>query len=484
MKKYIVITFAIFIALSGTVIHAQEKSSAGSKIISELEYPELKWSVPEIGKEVQRVQLDNGIILYLMEDHELPLISANFTVRTGSIYDTKERQAVADFTGVVMRTGGTKTYSPDSLNAVLEFIAGSVETGIGNESGYGSMSVMSKDFDLGLGILNEILRYPVFAEDKIELEKSLVKEDILRRNDHPRSILGREFNHLIYGDHPYGSITEWDEIKNISRDDLITYHKKYFAPQNIMIAFSGDFKTDDLILKMNDLFGDWKRTEIDFPTIPEVEFSFKPGVYLIDKDISQANVRVGHLGVKRDNPDKFAISIMNYILGGGSFTSRLTTRVRSDEGLAYSVRSSFSTSSRDFGLFIASTQTKNSTAYRALEIFFEEFELIRKELPGQDEFDSARDAYINNFIFQFDSPGEIVNRLMSLEYNGYPEDYYSIYLDKIRAITLDDIQRVAEKYLSPDSMTVMIVGNKGELEGDFTKFGSITNIEIEEPKVD
>jgi predicted Zn-dependent peptidase len=484
MKKYIVITIAIFIALSGAVSNAQEKSSAGSKVISELKYPELKWSVPEVGKEVQRVVLDNGIILYLLEDHELPLISANFTVRTGSIYDTKERQAIADITGTVMRTGGTKTYSPDSLNAILEFIAASVETGIGTESGYGSMSVMSKDLDLGLEILNEVLRFPLFSEEKIDLEKSQVKESILRRNDHPRSILGREFNHLIYGDHPYGSITEWDEVKNISRDDLIEYHKKYFAPQNIMMAFSGDFKADDLIKKMNNIFGDWAQTEIDFPPIPDVEYQFKPGVYLINKDISQGNVRVGHLGIKRDNPDKFAISIMNYILGGGSFTSRLTSRVRSDEGLAYSVRSSFSTSSRDYGLFTASTQTKSATAYRALEIFFEEFELIRKGIPTQDEFDSARDSYINNFIFQFDSPGEIVNRLMSLEYNGYPEDYYTTYLDNIRVITLEDIQRVAEKYLHPDSMTIMIVGNTSELEGDFTKFGSITNIELEEPKVD
>lgn len=478
LKITLIIILGLFIF---SIAFPQEGKSPGSKVIEKMKFPEIKWDVPRVGKEVTRTVLDNGLILFLMEDRELPLISAHALIRTGSIYDSKKDQALAGITGTVMRTGGTRSYSPDSLNAVLEFIAGSVECGIGNESGSASLSVMTKDIDLGLRLLYEVLRYPAFDSAKIELEKSQIKEHIRRRNDRPGSIISREFAHILYGNHPYGSIIEWDEVEPISRADLVAYHEKYFHPNNMMIAFSGDFKTGDMIKKVKEVFGKWERREINFPEIPEVKFGYKPGVFIIDKDITQANIRVGQLGIKRDNPDKWAVSLMNYILGGGSFTSRLTSRVRSDEGLAYSVRSSFSTGSRDYGDFIAYTQTKTSTAKRALEIFFQEFDRIRTTLPTEEELEMARESYLNNFIFQFDSPGAIVNRLMSLEYDDYPADYYQTYLDNIRSVTREDIERVADKYLHPDSMTIMVVADTSAIEGDLSEFGKVTYMELKDP---
>jgi predicted Zn-dependent peptidase len=346
------------------------------------------------------------------------------------------------------------------------------------------MSVMAKDLDTGIGILHEVLRYPIFDPAKIELEKSQLKESIRRRDDYPGSIISREFNHLIYGDHPYGRILEWEYVKDIDREDLIRYHETYFHPNNIMIAFAGDFNTGELVRKMEEVFGSWDPVEMEWPVIPDVDYSFKPGVYIVNKDITQANIRVGHLGIKRDNPDRYAVSLMNFILGGGSFTSRLTSRVRSDEGLAYSVRSRFSVGSRDYGLFYAYSQTKTETAHRVLEIFREEFELIRRELAAPAEFETARDAYLNNFVFQFDSPGEIVNRLMSLQYDGFPPNHYNKYLDNIRSVTLDDIMTVAEKYLNPDSMTVMILADTSAAVEDFSDFGHVTHIALEEPKIE
>jgi len=464
-----------------SIAFSQEANSPGSEIIEKMKFPELEWKIPEVGKEVTRTVLDNGIALYLIEDRELPLISAHTLIKTGSIYDSEENQALAGITGTVMRAGGTRSYSPDSLNAILEFIAGSLECGIGTESGSANLSVMAKDIDLGLELLYEMLRYPAFDSAKIELEKSQLKESIRRRNDNPGSIISREFAHLLYGNHPYGSIIEWNEVEPISRADLVAYHEKYFHPNNLMMAFSGDFKTEDMIKKIKKVFDKWESENIDFPEIPEVQYGFKPGVFIINKDITQANIRVGQLGIKRDNPDKWAVSLMNYILGGGSFTSRLTSRVRSDEGLAYSVKSRFSTQSRDYGDFYAYTQTKTSTAKRALEIFFEEFEKIRDTLPSEEELEMARESYLNNFVFQFDSPGEIVNRLMSLEYDNYPADYYQTYLDNIRAVTLEDIKRVADKYLHPDSMTVMMVADTSSFNDDLSEFGKVSYLELKDP---
>jgi zinc protease len=458
--------------------------SGAAKAIAKLKYPELKWKVPEVGKEVSRDTLKNGMIVYMMENHELPMINASVMIRTGSIYDSQKDMAVAGLTGTVMRTGGTKSYSADSLNELLEYVAGSVESNIGQESGSASMSVMSKDLDTGLKILNEVLRYPVFDTAKINLEKSHIKEGIRRRNDRPGGIVSRELDHLIYGDHPYGRILEWADVKDINRQNLIDYHDKYYHPNNIMIAFSGDFNSKQLSAKLDQVFGDWPRSEIKFPPIPQVELKFIPGVFVINKDVTQSNISEAQIGIKRDNPDRYAITLMNYVLGGGSFTSRLTSRVRSDEGLAYHVGSYFDTGSRDLGLFTAVAQTKTVSTHRVLEIFQEEFKKIRAQIAAQNEFEGARDAYLNNFVFQFDSPDEVVNRLMSLEYDGYPADYYQKYLDKVRAVTIQDMQRVAQKYLNPDSMTIVVLIDTTKVVGKLSDFGKVNYITLEEPKVE
>jgi len=484
MKKALISVLGPVIILAFTYSFASDLMSPGAKIIENMKFPELNWQVPEVGKQVTRTVLPNGLIFYLMEDHELPLVNANVMIRAGSIYDSRDRMAVAGITGTVMRTGGTKSFSPDSLNTLLEFISGSVECDISTEVGSASMSVMAKDLDIGLKILYEVLRYPKFDTAKINLEKSQIRDGIRRRNDRPGRIIGREFSHLIYGDHPYGRILEWSDVMNISRDDLVAYHEKYYHPNNIMIAFSGDFDTKSLLKKVKNIFGDWPKADIEFPPMPEVEYQAKPGVFVINKNLTQANITVGRLGIKRDNPDRYAIALMNFTLGGGSFTSRLTGRVRSDEGLAYSVGSSFATNSRDYGTFQAHAQTKTASTYRVLQIFREEFEKIGRDLATEHEFETARDAYINNFVFQFDSPEEVVNRLMSLEYDNFPPDYYRKYLDNIRAVTIEDMRRVAEKYLKPAEMTIVVLADTSQISGDLRDFGQIQYMTLEEPKVD
>lgn len=492
MKKIFVASLLISMIFAIAISFAQENISPGdttrlsgaAKAIAKLKYPELKWKVPEIGKGVSRDTLKNGMIIYMMEDHELPMANASVIIRTGSIYDSQNDMAVAGLAGTVMRTGGTKSYSPDSLNELLEFIAGSVESNIGQESGSASMSVMSKDLDTGLKVLNEVLRYPVFDTAKISLEKSHIKEGIRRRNDRPGGIVSRELDHLIYGDHPYGRILEWADVKDINRQNLLDYHDEYYHPNNIMMAFSGDFDSKRLSAELDQIFGDWPKSEVKFPPIPQVEAKFIPGVFVINKDVTQSNVSEAQIGIKRDNPDRYAISLMNYVLGGGSFTSRLTSRVRSDEGLAYHVGSYFDTGSRDLGLFTAVAQTKTVSTYRVLEIFREELKKIQSKMATPKEFESARDAYINNFVFQFDSPDQVVNRLMSLEYDGYPTDYYQKYLENVRAVTIQDMQRVAQRYLNPDSMTIVVLTDTTKVIGNLGDFGKVKYITLEEPKVE
>jgi zinc protease len=478
------LTYILSLLLLAAAVQVAAQQSEGSKIIAQFQYPDLKWSVPEVGKEVQRTVLDNGLIVYLMEDHRLPMLSVTALVRCGEAYVSEQDMAIPEITGDVMRTGGTTHIPPDSLNALMESIGGSLESSIGYDNGRATLSVMSKDTDLGMELLADLLRNPAFPQDKIDLNKDQMKTDIKRRNDDPRSILSREFSHLLYGDHPEGRILEWAEVKPVTRQDLVDYHGRYFVPNNIMIGITGDFDSGEMLSLVKKYFGDWEKRDVELPAIPAVKAKPKPGVFLIRKDINQANIRFGHLGIDRDNPDRYAVSVMNYILGGGSFTSRMTSKVRSDKGLAYSVGSRYDIDQPDEGTFYAYCYTKSRTTHMAMRLMLDEVARIRQGEVSDEELASAKDSYINRFVFDFTSPEQIVSRLMSLEFDNRPPDLLKNYIDNIRKVTREDVLRVARKYLRPGDITFVVVGNPDTFEKPLDDFGPITTIELTDPKLD
>ncbi len=475
---------AIFILVLSAGLIAQGTGTKGSEMIEEMEFPKITWDIPELGEEVIVDTLDNGIVLFMMEDHRLPVFNIRGIVRTGSMYDPEGLEGLASLTGTVMRTGGTGTYGPDSLNALLEYLAASIETWVGDEQGGLSLNCLSKDVDRLMPIFADVVMNPEFRQEKIDLRKDKIKESIIRRNDDPSSIAGREFDHIVYGDHHYGRILEWESVDAIKRQDLIDFHKRYFVPNNTWLGITGDFDMADIKMKLNKVFAGWNKSRVDYPEAPEVEKEYKPGVYLIDKDISQGVILFGHLGIDQHNPDRHALAVMNYILGGGSFTSRMTSVVRSDMGLAYSVGSRFETDTRDVGQFFAYCQTKTETIYKAMYNMLDQVKKIRDSEVTKYELNSAKDSYINRFVFNFTDPSSIVNRLMNLKYDGMPRDFYKNYIANIQSVTKDDVQRVAKEYLNPDKMTYMVVGQTSEFAEQLEEFGKVTFIELEEPIVD
>jgi zinc protease len=484
MKRIILIIMLMMVCIAVAHAQAPVPTSVGSQKIATLSASPIELNIPQVGKEVQRVALDNGLIVYLYENRRLPLCNAVAMLHCGSIYDSKEKNGLSGLVGTVMRTGGTTTIGGDSLNNILEFIGGSLETSIGTESGSASLSVMSKDLGLGLTLLAGLLRHPAFPEDKLDLARTDFKNQIKRRNDDPNGVADRTFANTLYGDHPYGRITEWATIKAITAADLSDYHKRFFFPNNMMIGISGDFDSKTIIEKIKSLFGDWPKSAAPLPSPAVVEPIPHPGVYEVTKDISQAYINIGQLGIKRDNPDRYAVQLMNYVLGGGGFTSRLTSRVRSDEGLAYRVRSAYDINSPDFGTFIAFCQTKAATAHKAIAIMMEEIRKIHENGATAQELTEARSAAINRAVFTFDTPGRIVRNLMMLEFDGWPMDFYRTYLDNYRKVTVDDIKRVAQEYLTPDSMTYVVVGKAETYEKPLDGFGKVTVIELTEPDLE
>jgi zinc protease len=495
MMKRIQFNLAILLGLSLCVpALAQEQhggvptvggpESVGAQVISKFEYDPIEWQVPKVGRDVERYEAKNGMVIFLMEDHRLPEFRINAIIRCGSVYDPASKVGISSLVGTVMRSGGTKSLTPDSLNSVLEYMAASIETGIGSESGDASLYCLSKDIETGVTLFADVLRNPGFDEAKLDVAKEQTRKSIKSRNDQPGPIVSREFQHRMYGDHPFGRVLEWETVKPLGREDLAAYHAQWFVPDQIMLGITGDFDSGRIKKLIEKHFGDWKASGNTVPPVPEVELTYHPGVYFVEKDISQANIRFGHLGIKQDNPDRFAISVMNFILGGGSFNSRMTSKVRSDEGLAYSVGSRYGTGSSEYGTFYAYCQTKLSTTLKAIDLMMAEVNRIRDGEVTDDELELAKDSYINRYVFQFTSADQIVGQLMNLEYDDRPRDLLETYLDNVRAVTKDDVLRVAQAYLHPDKISYIVVGKKAELDGDLASLGTVTEIELTDPVVD
>ncbi len=493
VRKYFVLP-VIFLAClfsldASSVIYAQPQGhqhpaapsvgkpeSEGAKIISGFKFKPLNFVPPK----VDRVVLENGMMLYLLEDHDLPIFNITARIRTGSIYESPEKAGLASLTGYVLRSGGTLSMPADKMNEELEYMAASVETSIERESGSASLSILSRDVDNGLKIFADVLMNPAFPDDKIRMRKDEVLESIRRENDNPQQIAGREFRKIMYDrKHPYSRKVDGvpETIEKITRDDMVAFHKKYFHPNNIIMGISGDFNKDEIIRKLNTVFAGWKKEEIQFPEIPKVERRYEKSVNYAFKDVNQASVMVGHLGINRKSPDYFPVKLMNFILGGGSFTARITSRIRSDEGLAYSAYSDFQTS-RDIGMFYVSLQTKLESTNRAISITLEEIDKMRKAPVDKDELSMAKETFMNQFIFRFTTSASIVAQKVDIEYEELPLNYLETYLDNVQAVTQEDIQRVAKKYLRPEDVKILVIGDKEKFDKPLDNFGKVNSIEL------
>ena len=445
----------------------------------QLKYPKLRdIKIPE----VERVTLPNGMQLFLLEDHELPLIHMSAVIRTGSIYEPADKIGLASLTGTVMRTGGTTSKTGDELDEQLEQIAASVETGIGRSSGSAYMSVLKEDVDTGLSILADVLMNPAFREEKIDLAKISARTSIARRNDNPSGIASREYGKLIYGsDSVYARQVEYATLDNISRDDLVAFHRKFYHPNSTMLAVWGDFETKQMMAKIREAFQDWQRAEVDLAPVPQVQYEFRPTVNAIVKaDMSQSCIRLGHIGGLMSDPDYFSLMVMNEILGSG-FTSRLFKNVRSRQGLAYSVGGAYSADFDHPGMFFVSCQTKLKSTVHAIEAMVEEVRKMTQEEVTDEELALAKDGYLNSFVFNFQSEGQIVNRLMTYAYYDYPADFLQKTKENVEKVTKADVLRVAQAHLRPDQVQILVVGRPDDLDKPLSTLGTVNAIDITIP---
>lgn len=454
--------------------------SAGEPVLGDpraMTFQAVEFSPPE----PDRVVLENGMVVYLLEDHELPLVSVTVTMRTGSWLDPIDKIGLASMTGAVMRTGGGGGLSAEQVDAELEQFAGDVSIGIGRQSGSASLDVLSKDVPRGLEILAGLLRRPAFDPARVELAKLQAIEGIRRRQDHPGSIVGREFAKVLYGpDHPSARESSLDSITRMTRDDLVTFHRDTIHPNGMILGVTGDFKKDEMLAALRKVFGDWKKgtvPELRIADVPEAEPS-RPVVRFVSKETSQTHLRLGHLSIKENDPDYVALAIANDILGGSSFRSRLFNDVRTKRGLAYSVGSRLNTGTHDQGVWLMRAETKLTSTQEVIERFVANIERMRAEPVTDTELAEAKEAYVNSFVFSFASPSAIVSRLVELEYDGLPKDFLQQLRAKVVSLTKEEVQAAAKRHLRPDRLKIVAVGSGEALPKALATFGEVKEITL------
>ena len=428
-----------------------------------LSFPPLAFQPPRAAD--HRVVLKNGMVVFIAEDKALPLVNVAITVRTGSWLDPDGKEGLAAFTGAQMRRGGTESLTAEQLDEKLDFLAAQVGTGIGATSGFASLNCLSDNFDESLRLFVDVLRRPRFQEDRLALAKEQSLQEMQKRNDDPAGIEGREWGVLLYGpSHLTNRFTTAASVKSITREDMIAFHRRAFHPANMIAAVSGSFDRAAMLKTLEAAFTGWPSPRAAPPAIPDAIATAAPGVYRVQKDVPQGRVSIGLPTVRRDHPDVYALEVMNEILGGGGFVSRITKTVRSNEGLAYSAGSGLAPGVWFPGRFRAAFQSKSRTVPWAAELVLAEIRKIRDEGVTAEELATIKNNLVQTFPSSFASKAQSMAIFASDEYTRRDPVYWSTYRDRIQAVTAADVQRVAKAHLVPEKMIVLVVGDQKEID--------------------
>ena len=432
-------------------------------------------------QEPKRIELPNGMVIFLQEDHELPLIDGIATIRGGSRDEPANKVGLLDMYGEVWRTGGTKTETGDQLDDELEVRAAKVETSAGSDSTSISWSCLKGDFDDVFKVFRDVLRNPEFREDKLDLAKREMDDAISRRNDEISEIAGRESIKLAYGkDNPYARQPEYTTVAAVTRQDLINWHSLHVAPNNVIVGVVGDFDPQAMEAKLREAFAAWPKGN----PVQSTEIAFapaKPGYYLIPKtDVNQSAIQMVAMGIRRDNPDYFASQVFNEAFGGG-FTSRLFRNIRTAKGLAYAVGGGIGSAFDHPGALRFSLGTKSASTVEAIQAVYQQIEDLKTDPISDEEIQRAKDSILNSFVFNFDSPEKVLRERMLYEFYGYPADFLERFRSGVEKIQKADVARVVAKYVHQDQLKVLVVGNTSEFDKPLSSLGPVTTLDISIP---
>jgi zinc protease len=417
-----------------------------------------------------RIELKNGIVIFLQEDHELPFVSGAVLIPGGERDVDPSKAGLIGIYQQAWRTSGTANTDGDAMDNLLEAKAAHIETAGDDDSTALSWDSLKGDADQVFSLAMDLLFHPKFSQEKLQLAQQQEAAGIVRRNDDEGEIAEREAAKLVYGvNSPYTRQPELSTVGKITLDDLEAWHDRTLKGK-LIVGISGDFDPVAMEAKVRAVF------EPLPPVVPEPprhdQFAGpKPGAYFIDKeDVNQSNVQIVALGIDRHNPDVPALVIMDEILGGG-FGSRLFLKVRTQLGLAYSVGGGFDLPYDHPGTFRVEVLTKSVSTVDATKAAEEEIAGLNTKPFTQDELQRAKDQILNSFLFRYDTRDKILAERERLEFYGYPPDYLETYRAALEKVTLADLAAVAKKYIHPEKLAVLVVGNGPEIKPPVSELG-------------
>lgn len=415
-------------------------------------------AVVAAGPAAQRRTLPNGVRLIVSEQHVLPMVVLQVLVDAGARRDPRAKEGLASLTADLL-TEGTRSRSASQIKEAADFIGAGLETSADTDFALLSLTVLSKDLDTGLALLTDVLLHPTFPETEVARRREAALASIRANEDNPGSVAQRAFVEAVFRGEPYGhpAIGTAESVRRVTRADVEAFYKLHYRPDGTILVVAGDVVAADVEQRLQAALKEWPSRNVE-PFEYAASRGGRPETVQIEKPITQANILLGHRGVARDNPDYYALTVMNFILGGGGFTSRLLDNIRTKAGLAYSVASYF-VAGKSPGSFQISMQTKNESATDAIARTCGELERIRREPVGDAELGDAKLYLTGSFPLRLDSTAKIAGFLAQVEFFSLGADYAETYVQRINAVTKDDVLRVAQQYLHPDDLQLIVVAN-------------------------
>ena len=437
--------------------------------------PQPKFSLPPI----EKTKLANGLELWMVEQKELPIVSMNLVLKTGSANEPGDRTGVAGITSQLL-DDGTKTRSAVDIVNQLQAIGANINSGSGYDSTNVTLQTLTRNLDQALDIYADVVQNPAFPAKELESLRARALIGLRQQRSNPNAISNNVYNKVLYGDHPYGRDNNEASIKAITREDVVNYYDSTFRPNNGVLIVVGDFNKAALRSKIEKAFENWKPGDVSARALAAAKPIEKARIFIVDRPGSaQSVVSIGQIGVDRANPDYYALNVMNTILGGG-FTSRINMNLREDKGYTYGARSGWSFR-RGAGPFSAGGDIQTAYTKEAVAEFIKELNDIRGGRPvTQKELEYNKQSLIRRYPSGFETVGAISGQLANLVIYGLPDTYFNDYIAKVNAITVEDVNRVAKQYLDPAKMAIVIVGDRKVIEPGLKELGyGITILDTE-----
>jgi zinc protease len=426
-------------------------------LLAALIMPVLASAAEPLGK---RILFENGMVLLLTEKHDIPVVAVNVSIKAGSREVPGSKPGLASITAMLL-TQGTAKRTANQISREIDFIGGSLTASGGDDFASANLRVLAKDLRTGLDLLSDVLQNAVFDQKEIDRKVKETLAEIQRQKEEPGVVANEAFDKAVFGDHPYGRTN--DEVAaflpKLTRQDILDFYHACYSPNHTVIAVVGDVTEKEITTLLKGYFSTWQKKGM--PLLPSVQPPAldKTVVQKIDKPITQANIDMGHVGISRENPDFYACVVMNYILGGGGFTSRLMDNIRDNKGLAYSVHSGFA-AQKEPGAFTITIQTKNESANEVIAETLKEVRRIQTEPVTEKELNDAKAYLTGSFPLRMDTSVKIAGMLTSIENFNLGLDYPRKYQGLIDSVTREDLQRAAKKYLHPDAMVIVVVADQ------------------------